>query len=133
MTATDLCPQGRRHACPHDVAWRCQAYVCRDLQERHTRQENARRVCFKSFLASIHACQRRDFWERTRGVTDLACQHRLANFARIYPRYRDLSYLQTFMPRWDSAITRIIAHDRHVLVLPRGSLLLCPHGPRKPS
>ncbi|KAK9909255.1 hypothetical protein WJX75_009573 [Coccomyxa subellipsoidea] len=54
----------------------------------------------------------RQFWEETRGVEDLACLHRFANFARIYPRYRDLDYLRAFMPQWDSAIDRIIVHDR---------------------
>jgi hypothetical protein len=54
----------------------------------------------------------RDFWELERGVKDLACLQRFANFARIYPRYRDLVYLRAFMPQWDSAIKRLIAHDR---------------------
>ncbi|CAL8460640.1 g170 [Coccomyxa elongata] len=54
----------------------------------------------------------RQFWEEKRGVQDLACLHRFANFARIYPRYRDLDYLRVFMPQWDSAIDRIILHDR---------------------
>ncbi|EIE25402.1 hypothetical protein COCSUDRAFT_32637 [Coccomyxa subellipsoidea C-169] len=54
----------------------------------------------------------RQFWEESRGVEDLACLHRFANFARIYPRYRDLDYLRAFLPQWDSAIDRIIVHDR---------------------
>ena len=46
-----------------------------------------------------------------REVQDLACLQRFANFARVYPRYRDLQWLDTFMPQWDSAIDRLIAHD----------------------
>lgn len=53
----------------------------------------------------------RRFWTEVRGVHDLACLQRFANFARVYPRYRDLRWLDVFMPQWDSAIQRLIAHD----------------------
>jgi hypothetical protein len=61
-------------------------------------------------------------------VEDLACLHRFANFARIYPRYRDLDYLRAFMPQWDSAIDRIIVHDRYVLGIPEELQRLCDFG-----
>ncbi len=68
------------------------------------------------FLLDVACLPARQFWEETRGVQDLACLHRFANFARIYPRFRDLDYLRVFMPQWDSAIDRIIAHDRHAAI-----------------
>lgn len=61
---------------------------------------------------SNHACiSCRKWWTEVRGVHDVVCLHRLANFARVYPRYRNLPWLDVIMPQWDSAIERLVAHD----------------------
>ena len=36
----------------------------------------------------------------------------MINFARLYPRYRDLAYLATYMARWDQAIVALLPHSR---------------------
>ena len=36
----------------------------------------------------------------------------MINFARLYPRYRDLAYLVTYMARWDQAILALLPHSR---------------------
>lgn len=36
----------------------------------------------------------------------------MVNFARLYPRYRDLAYLATYMARWDQAILALLPHSR---------------------
>lgn len=39
----------------------------------------------------------------------------MVNFARLYPRYRDLAYLATYMARWDQAILALLPHSRYRL------------------
>ena len=36
----------------------------------------------------------------------------MINFARLYPRFRDLAYLATYMARWDQAILALLPHSR---------------------
>ncbi|KAK9846319.1 hypothetical protein WJX81_001435 [Elliptochloris bilobata] len=54
----------------------------------------------------------RIFWRLGRGVQSKAHEQRLINFARLYPRYRDLPYLKNYLPYWDQAIRALMPHDR---------------------
>lgn len=68
---------------------------------------------------------RRAFWHEQRRVDSQAHVHRLVNFARMYPRFRDLPYLTTYLARWDQAILALLPHDRS----PPGPPRPCTHCP----
>jgi hypothetical protein len=73
----------------------------------------------------------REFWTKQRGVTNAAYLQRFENFGRVYPRYRDMKYLQRVMVQWDIAIRELFQHDRWAPL--RGCRSMCKGGVRSPG